>query len=388
MHRRKVSAMSVDRAETLAAKAEVTVDLAERGYAILIGPGLLGEAGRLIATHAPARRAAVISDETVWRLHGKTLERSLAAADLPASVVAVHPGEASKSFAETERVCGAVLRAGIERGDLVIAFGGGVVGDLAGFVAGIVRRGVRCVQIPTTLLAQVDSSVGGKTGINTAEGKNLIGLFHQPSLVIADVDLLDTLDARQLRAGYAEIAKYGLIGDAPFFEWLEGHVDGILGGAAEPRVEAVRRSCAAKAAIVAADEREQASRALLNLGHTFGHALEAATGYSDRLIHGEGVAIGMCLAFALSAELGLCSAEEAARVAAHLARAGLPTHISDIPGTLPDADGLIALMAQDKKVSAGRPTFILVRGIGQAFVSREVSVDRLKTFLETKMQRP
>ena len=380
--------MSLDRAGTLAAKAEVTVELGERSYVILIGPGLLGEAGRLIAARAPARRVAVISDETVWRLHGETLETSLAAAGLPATTITVPPGEVSKSFAETERVCRAVLRAGIERGDLVIAFGGGVVGDLAGFVAGIVRRGVRFVQVPTTLLAQVDSSLGGKTGINTAEGKNLIGLFHQPSLVIADIDLIDTLDARQLRAGYAEVAKYGLIGDKPFFEWLEGHVDDILGGMAGPRVEAVRVSCAAKAAIVAADEREQAGRALLNLGHTFGHALEAATGYSDRLIHGEGIAIGMCLAFALSAELGLCKAEEAARVAAHLARAGLPTHISDIPGTLPDADGLIASMAQDKKVSAGRLTFILARGIGQAFISREVPVDRLKTFLETKMRRP
>ena len=380
--------MSLDDAETQATKAEVSIDLGERSYPILIGAGLLAEAGRLIEAHAPARRAVVITDATVWRLHGAVLEKSLAAADLPASVIAVAPGETSKSFAETERVSRAVLRAGTERGDLIVAFGGGVVGDLAGFVAGIIRRGVRFVQIPTTLLAQVDSSIGGKTGINTAEGKNLIGLFHQPSLVIADIDLLDTLDARQLRAGYAEVAKYGLIGDKPFFDWLEGHVDALLAGDAALRAEAVRKSCAAKAAFVAADERESGQRALLNLGHTFGHALEAATGYSDRLIHGEGIAIGMCLAFELSAELGLCDSEAGTRVSAHLARAGLPTHIVDIPGALPDAAGLIALMAQDKKTSAGRLTFILARGIGRAFIRRDVPVDGVRAFLETKLQRP
>ncbi|MDP2622075.1 MAG: 3-dehydroquinate synthase [Hyphomicrobiales bacterium] len=380
--------MSLDDAVTQATKAEITIDLGPRSYPILIGAGLLAEAGRLIATHAPARRAMVITDETVCRLHGGALEKSLAAAGLPASVITIAPGEASKSFAETERVSRAVLGAGIERGDLVVAFGGGVVGDLAGFVAGIVRRGIRVVQIPTTLLAQVDSSVGGKTGINTAEGKNLIGLFHQPSLVVADIDLLNTLAPRQLRAGYAEVVKYGLIGDAPFFEWLEGHVDALLAGDGALRVEAVRVSCAAKAAIVAADEREHGGRALLNLGHTFGHALEAATGYSDRMIHGEGVAIGMCLAFALSAELGFCKPAVATRVSAHLARAGLPTHISDIPAALPDAAGLIGLMQQDKKMSAGRPIFILARGIGRAFICGDVPVDRLQAFLETKLKRP
>lgn len=380
--------MSLDDAARQAMKAEITIDLGERSYPILIGAGLLAEAGRLIKTHASARRTVVITDETVWGLYGSALETSLAAADLPASIVSVVPGEASKSFAETERVSRAVLRAGIERGDLVIAFGGGVVGDLAGFVAGIVRRGIRVVQIPTTVLAQVDSSVGGKTGINTAEGKNLIGLFHQPSLVIADIDLLDTLDARQLRAGYAEVVKYGLIGDEPFFEWLEEHVEELLAGDGALRTEAVRKSCAAKAAIVAADERELASRALLNLGHTFGHALEAATGYSDEMIHGEGVAIGMCLAFALSAELGYCEPEAAARVSAHLARAGLPTHITDIPAALPDAASLIALMEQDKKMSAGRLSFILARGIGQAFICRDVAVDRLRAFLEIQLRRP
>jgi 3-dehydroquinate synthase len=380
--------MSLDDAVKQATKAEINIDLGPRSYPILIGNGLLAEAGCLIRTHAPARRAAIITDETVWHLHGAALENSLVASDLPASVIAVAPGEASKSFAETERVSRAVLQAGIERGDLIIAFGGGVVGDLAGFVAGIVRRGIRVVQIPTTLLAQVDSSVGGKTGINTAEGKNLIGLFHQPSLVIVDIGLLDTLDPRQLRAGYAEVVKYGLIGDEPFFQWLDDHVDALLSGDAALRIEAVRKSCAAKAAIVAADEREQAERALLNLGHTFGHALEAATGYSDRMIHGEGVAIGMRLAFALSAELGYCESEAAARVNAHLARAGLPTHISDIPAALPDAAGLISLMEQDKKTSAGRLTFILARGIGRAFICRDVPLDRLRAFLETELKRP
>lgn len=366
----------------------VRVALAERSYDILIAPGLLDDAGMAIKRHAPARRAAIVSDDTVWALHGAALMHALDTAGLEATVITVPAGEGSKCFAELQRVCGFILDAGIERGDIVIAFGGGVVGDLAGFAAGIVRRGVRFVQIPTTLLAQVDSSVGGKTGINMAQGKNLIGVFHQPSLVIADTALLNTLPARQLRAGYAEVAKYGLLGDATLFSWLERNVDALMDGDMELRVEAVRASCAAKAAIVAADEREMGRRALLNLGHTFGHALEAATGYGQRLIHGEGVAIGMCLAFELSARMGLCSQETPSRVAAHLARAGLPTHITAIAGKLPDADGLIALMGQDKKVKDGRLTFILARDIGEACITQDVPADRLRDFIQTKLKQP
>ena len=365
----------------------VSVDLGERAYPILIGPGLLASAGTLIKAWAPTRRAAIIADETVWRLHGQTLARALDQSAIEASLFTVAPGEASKTFGEVERLARALLRAGLERGDLVIAFGGGVVGDLAGFVAGILRRGMRFVQIPTTLLAQVDSSVGGKTGVNTPEGKNLVGLFHQPSLVIADVALLDTLDPRQLRAGYAEVAKYGLIADAPFFTWLEDNAQALLAGDTARRVSAVRTSCAAKAAVVAADEREAGRRALLNLGHTFGHALEAATGFSDALLHGEGVAIGMVLALELSAELGLCPADDAARAAVHLERAGLPIHMADIAAPLPDAGGLLALMEQDKKVSGGQLTFILARAIGEAFITREVPAGTLRDFLETRLQK-
>jgi 3-dehydroquinate synthase len=365
----------------------VSVDLGDRSYPILIGPGLLAEAGQLIRAWAPARQAAIIADENVWRLHGPTLLGSLEAADLPSRHFIIPAGEATKNFAKVEELSRDLLQAGIERGDLVIALGGGVTGDLAGFVAGIVRRGMRFVQIPTTLLAQVDSSVGGKTGVNTPEGKNLVGLFHQPSLVIADIALLETLDPRQLRAGYAEVAKYGLIGDAAFFDWLEDNIDALLSGDVATRVEAVRVSCAAKARVVAADEREAGQRALLNLGHTFGHALEAATGFGETLFHGEGVAIGMALAFELSAELGLCAAGDAERVSAHLARAGLPTHISDIAAPLGDADAMIALMEQDKKVTGGRLTFILARAIGEAFVTRDVPGDILRAFLQQRLQR-
>jgi 3-dehydroquinate synthase len=356
--------------ETIAGRtAPITVPVAlgERGYEIVIGSGVLAEAGARIARLRPGAAVAIVTDETVAGLHLPRLESALAAAGIRATAVAIPPGEASKSYKTLERIVDAILDAKIERGDLVIAFGGGVIGDLAGFAAAIARRGVDFVQVPTTLLAQVDSSVGGKTGINTRHGKNLVGAFHQPVLVLADTDLLDTLPARQFRAGYAEIAKYGLIADAPFFARLEqDRGDVFAGGPA--RADAIAMSCRHKAAIVGRDERETGERALLNFGHTFGHALEAATGYSDRLLHGEAIAIGMLLAFRLSARLGYCDASEENRVAAHFAAAGLPTRLSQIPDSLPDADGLLALMAQDKKVRRGALTFVLSRGIGRAFV--------------------
>ena len=270
---------------------------------------------------------------------------------------------------------------GLERGDIVIPFGGGVIGDLAGFAASLLRRGVRFVQIPTSLLAQVDSSVGGKTGINTGQGKNLIGTFHQPSLVLADTNVLSTLPVREMRAGYAEVVKYGLLGDAAFFDWLEGNWRGIFGNDIAALTQAIETSVKAKAAIVVRDEHETGDRALLNLGHTFGHALEAWTGYGDRLLHGEGVAIGMCLAFRLSEQLGYCGQGTAERVSGHIKAVGLPTRIGDIAGGKADASELLALMGQDKKVKAGRLGFIMVRGIGQAFVTREIEPETVRAFL-------
>jgi 3-dehydroquinate synthase len=358
----------------------VPVALAGRDYEIRIGAGLLDRAGEAIAALG-ARNVAIVSDETVAGLYLDRLDASLRAAGLGTARITVPAGEGSKSFGALERVCSALLAARMERGDLVVALGGGVVGDLAGFAAAIVRRGMRCAQVPTTLLAQVDSSVGGKTGINTAHGKNLIGAFHQPSLVLADTATLDTLPVREFRAGYAEMVKYGLINDADFFARLEARRAEVFAGGAE-RVRAIATCCAAKAAIVGRDERETGERALLNLGHTFGHALEAAVGYDGRrLVHGEGVAIGLVLAFAFSARLGLASAEDAERVRAHLAAAGLPTRIADIPGEVGDAERLLELMAQDKKVRRGRLTFILARGIGRSFVADDVPAEKVRAFL-------
>jgi 3-dehydroquinate synthase len=294
----------------------------------------------------------------------------------------VAPGEASKSFPVLATLCETLIEQGVERGDCVIAFGGGVVGDLAGFAASILRRGVRVVQMPTSLLAQVDSSVGGKTGIDTKQGKNLIGTFHQPSLVLADISVLSTLSQREFRAGYAEVVKYGLIGDAPFFTWLEQNWTEVFAASGGQRRHAVETSVRAKAAIVAEDEREESGkRALLNLGHTFGHALEAFAGYSDRLLHGEAISIGMRLAFAFSVELGLCPAKDASSVEQHFAAVGLPVKISAIPGAQPKPDVLLRLMAQDKKVKGGKLALVLVRGIGQAFVERDVPLPQLTEFL-------
>jgi 3-dehydroquinate synthase len=360
--------------------AKVHVPLGERAYDILIGPGLLAEAGARIAPLG-ARAAAIVSDETVAPLHADRLVASLAERGLRSDTILVPPGEGSKSYEGLARVCDAVLAARIERGDVVVALGGGVVGDLAGFAAAVVRRGLPFVQIPTTLLAQVDSSVGGKTGINSRHGKNLVGAFHQPSLVIADTSLLDTLPPRELRAGYAEVVKYGLIDDADFFAWCEANWYGVLAGGPERDV-AVAKSCQAKAAVVARDEREEGDRALLNLGHTFAHALERVTGYdAARLVHGEAVAIGLALAFRFSAKLGLCPDDDAIRVEDHLTDAGLPSCLDDVPGGCGSVDWLLEAMAQDKKVKAGALTFILARGIGRSFIATGIPVEAVRTFL-------
>jgi 3-dehydroquinate synthase len=302
-------------------------------------------------------------------------------AGLRHAAVVVPNGEASKSIGRLDEVVEGLLEARLERGDIVLALGGGVIGDLAGFAAAVTRRGMDFVQLPTSLLAQVDSSVGGKTGINSPHGKNLIGAFHQPRLVLADLTALSTLPPRQFAAGYAEVVKYGLIDDEAFFFWLEEHLGDIQSGG-PARAEAVARACTAKTRFVIADEKETGVRALLNLGHTFGHALEAATGYSDRLLHGEGVAIGMVLAHGFSAKLGLAPSQDTGRVAAHLKRAGLPTKMADIPGRLPPTETLMELIAQDKKVVRGALTFILTRGIGRAFIERNVEATLVRDYLD------
>ncbi len=362
----------------------VTVSLGARSYDVEIGAGLLQHSGRRIKQQLDAGKCAVVTDENVASRHLATLEATLKAEGLHAGSIILKPGEATKSFRQLEPLCEQLLELGLERGDCVAAFGGGVIGDLAGFAAGVLRRGVRYVQIPTTLLAQVDSSVGGKTGINTPQGKNLIGVFHQPSLVIADTDVLSTLPPREMRAGYAEVAKYGLIGDEPFFAWLETHWRDVFAGGAA-LTQAIETSVKAKAAIVARDETESGDRALLNLGHTFGHALEAWAGFSSRLLHGEAVAIGMCLAFRLSEHLDLCPKGAAERVSLHLKAVGLPTKINDIPGGKADAGQLLHLMGQDKKVRQGQLTLILARRIGEAFATRSVAPETVKAFLEREL---
>jgi 3-dehydroquinate synthase len=360
----------------------VSVNLGDRSYEILIGGGLLRRSGEEVARRLPGVRAAIVTDDNVAERHANALVESLEAGGIATTIITIPPGERSKSFDVLQQVVDGVLSAKLERGDVVIALGGGVVGDLAGFVAGIVRRGMKFVQMPTSLLAQVDSSVGGKTGINTARGKNLVGVFQQPALVLADTDVLDTLPEREFRAGYAEVAKYGLIDRPDFFEWLERNWRDVFAGGAA-RTHAIAESCKAKADVVERDEFETGDRALLNLGHTFGHALEGAVGYdSARLVHGEAVAIGMALAHRFSSRLNLASPDDAARVEKHLREVGLPIRISEIPGEMPGAEKLLDYIAQDKKVSRGALTFILTRGVGQSFVAKDVPASEVLSFLQ------
>lgn len=362
--------------------ALIRVALGDRSYDVLIGRGLLALSGALIAERVGKARCAVVTDANVAQSHLAALQEALSARGQFAGAEVLAPGEATKSFPVLARLSERLLEMGLERGDLVVALGGGVIGDLAGFAASIVRRGIRFVQIPTTLLAQVDSSVGGKTGINTPQGKNLVGAFHQPSLVLADIDTLATLPGRQFRAGYAEMAKYGLLGDASFFAWLEQNWPAVFARDAAALTQALGVSVQGKADIVARDETETGDRMLLNLGHTFGHALETWAGFSDRLLHGEAVAIGVCLAFRLSEELAHVGNNSVGRVAAHFAALGLPTRIADVPGgTLPEAGTLVKIMGQDKKVRDGRLTLVLARGIGEAFVTRDVSAPTVLDFL-------
>jgi 3-dehydroquinate synthase len=358
----------------------VRVDLAGRSYDILIGRGLLARLGTQIGALRPGSAAAVVTDEQVAHHHLAAATAAIEESGIRCARVIVPPGESSKSFALLQQICDRLLDAKVERSDLVVAFGGGVVGDLGGFAAAVLRRGLEYVQVPTTLLAQVDSSVGGKTGINTHHGKNLVGAFHQPILVIADTALLDTLEPRVFRSGYAEVAKYGLINDEGFFTWLESNWPEVFSGG-PAREHAIATCCRSKAGIVARDEREHGERALLNLGHTFGHALEAGAGFSDRLMHGEAVGIGMVLAFAFSVRLGVAPTADADRMRRHLAAVGLPTQISQIPGEIPGVDGLMDLMFQDKKVKRGKLTLILARGIGASFIAPDVDPAEVRTFL-------
>jgi 3-dehydroquinate synthase len=360
----------------------VRVGLEGRAYDIVVGKGVLAEAGREIARLTKSRRAFIVTDENVGRRHLEPLRAALGAAAIESAVAILPPGEATKSFAMLEHLTGLMLDAELERGDFAIALGGGVIGDLAGFAAGILKRGIDYVQVPTTLLAQVDSSVGGKTAIDVAQGKNLIGLFHQPRLVLADTGVLDSLPPREMRAGFAEVLKYGLIEDAAFAEWVAANAQAILTKPGSERREAIIASCRMKARIVEADEREAGRRALLNLGHTFAHGIEAAAGYSGRVLHGEAVSVGCGLAFELSERLGLCEAGTAAQVRDWYAAAGLPARLSDLPDLGATAEEFMTHMAQDKKAREGQVVFVLARGIGRAFIATDVDrhiVERILT---------
>jgi len=359
------------------------VDLGERSYDILIGEGLLAGAGRLIAPVLRSRQVAVITDRNVAEAgHLATLETALAAAGITSRTIILEPGEQTKDFAHLERVIGDLLAGGIDRKTTLIALGGGVIGDLTGVCAALTLRGIDFVQVPTTLLAQVDSSVGGKTAINTAQGKNLVGAFYQPRLVLADTGVLDTLPPRELQAGYAEVVKYGVIDMPGFFDWLEGNGPALLAGDAAARRHAILTCCDAKARIVSADETEQGQRALLNLGHTFGHALEAETGYGGGLLHGEAVAIGMVMALTLSTRLGHCKGNDAARLRAHLDATGLPGDLTRLNAGGWTADRLLAHMMKDKKTEGGKLTFILARAIGEAFIERDVPTGPVSDVLD------
>jgi len=376
-----MSTSSADAAEI------VEVGLGDRAYDIMIGSGLIARAGQEIARRMPGLRVAIVTDANVAAAHLEALSDSLSEAGIASTAITLEPGEKTKSFEALQAVVDGILSARLERRDAVVALGGGVIGDLAGFASGIVRRGMGFVQIPTSLLAQVDSSVGGKTGINTVHGKNLVGVFHQPKLVLADTGALDTLPEREFRAGYAEVAKYGLIDRPDFFAWLEANWREVFAGG-PARSRAIAESCRAKADVVMRDEFETGDRALLNLGHTFGHALEAATNYDGRrLVHGEGVAIGMVLAHRFSARLNLASPDDAERVEVHLKAVGLPTRMADIKGTLPDSEALLGFIAQDKKVSRGALTFILTHGVGQAFIAKDVPASEVLAFLRENHPR-
>jgi len=364
----------------------VEVDLGQRSYTIHIGEGILKDAGTIIAPLLARPKTVIVSDENVAKLHLSTLQQSLDASAIEHTSIILPPGEATKSYEKFSFLCDALLEEDVERNDIIIAFGGGVIGDLAGFAASVLRRGVNFIQIPTSLLAQVDSSVGGKTGINSRHGKNLVGAFHQPLAVIADIALLDTLPARHLASGYAEVAKYGLLGDIDFFKWLEDNASGLFAGDGQVRIKAISKSCEAKADIVARDEKENGVRALLNLGHTFGHALEGATGYGERLLHGEGVAIGTVLAFRFSQKLGLVTPDAAKRVEAHFSAIGLPTSLADISGDLPDAQTLVNYMRQDKKASGGKLVFVLANHIGDTFVAKDVAESDILNFMREELQ--
>jgi 3-dehydroquinate synthase len=362
----------------------IPVALEGRSYEVAVGRGLIGEAGVRLAPHLPRRRTAIVTDTHVAALHGERLKAALEAAGIAAPLIILPPGEETKSWAGLADLSERLLALGLDRGDLIVALGGGVVGDLAGFAAAIYKRGIDFIQVPTTLLAQVDSSVGGKTAIDTPQGKNLIGAFHQPKAVLADLDVLGTLPMREMRCGYAEVIKYGLLSDAAFFDWLEANGGKVVGGDMDALAHAVARSVTMKAETVAEDEKEAGRRALLNLGHTFGHALEAETGFGEALKHGEAVAIGMAMAFRFSAAQGLCSGQDALRAERALAAVGLPTDARALPGWPFAADRLIAHCAQDKKAEGGRLTFILARAIGEAFVAKDMEVEALRAFLRTE----
>ena len=359
----------------------VRVGLGARSYDVLVDSGLIARAGELMRPFLPRGRTAVVTDETVERLHGAELKAALKAQGIASDWIVMPPGEGTKSWQGLAEVSDRLLALGLDRGDVVTAFGGGVIGDLAGFAASIYKRGVDFIQIPTTLLAQVDSSVGGKTAIDTPRGKNLIGAFHQPRLVLADLDVLGTLSDREMRAGYAEVIKYGLLGDFAFFEWLEREGAHVLQRRPDALAHAVARSVEMKAEIVGADEKEAAARALLNLGHTFGHALESETGYGEALLHGEAVAIGCAQAFRFSASQGLCTGQDAARAEAAIAASGLPTRMDRLEGFPFAADALIRHMGQDKKAEGGRLTFVLARRLGEAFVAKGVDAAAVRAFL-------
>jgi len=371
------------------ARDTLRVELGARSYDIVVGSGLLADAGALIAPVIRQKRAVIVTDENVAKLHLAALQRALDKAGIAHHAIVLPPGEATKDFAHFAQLCEDVLALGIERGTPLVALGGGVIGDLTGFAAATLLRGLDYVQVPTTLLSQVDSSVGGKTAIDSQHGKNLIGAFHQPVLVLADIDTLSTLPHRELLAGYAEVVKYGFIRDRGFFEWLETAGPALVAGDADARCQAVLKSCAAKAAVVAVDERETGERQLLNFGHTFGHALEAETGFGDALLHGEAVALGMRLAFDLSAELGICPPESVARVRRHYEAVGLPVSLQQIAngrGFTPAR--LLQHMGRDKKVRDGRITLILAHDIGDAFISGKVERATLEVFLAAETAAP